>query len=387
MAFKLPIRLERTVLGIAGFLLIAGTPLCTKYPAFAQRHAGSQYFAFEKPEGTRYETVIDMRKSKTAYILKKQEADSLEITFGIEEPLYDSPGKKKDSINLTPLNQGFSRMVIFYPKGVEISKVEQEAYFFPQEKFVKLVPFSEAKVAKKIFKIGETIIGSITPWFGINPVEDAKDKLIDSSKEKDENMYSEVSKRLENEFRRPYSFENIEFFQAEGIRGNERERKIKTFFDTTQLEGRASARALVRQAMGTSSSEIQIKEWLDIDFFIQGGKLPAWIKKQEIGAESRLSLDSLVQTMRIRRTIDIGVYDPQRKKTIIYSIDGEEFDKVNTKNEQRLKEKEMLSSIENDIGKERFSDQTVVLTEFERGFIRGTTKEFGEFCKEYEKRF
>ena len=119
-------------------------------------------------------------------------------------------------------------MVIFSPKGAKVSRVEQEAYFLPQEKFVKLVPLNEAKTAKKILKIGETLIESITPWFVINPVKDAKDNLIDSSKEKDRKMYSEISKELENKFGMTYSFEEIEFFQAEGTKGNERIRKIKT---------------------------------------------------------------------------------------------------------------------------------------------------------------
>src|SRR4030042_496076 len=246
MAFKLLKGLERVLLLGTSALIIAGAPLSAPSSCFAQRYAGNQYLAFEKPEGTRYEHVFDMRGSKTAYILTKQGANSLEITFGINEPEYDSPGKRKDLLSLTPLHQGFSRLVIFPPKGVKISKVEQEAYFLPQEKFVKLVPLSEAKFAKKVLKMGETLIDSITPLFVINPVKDAKDSLIDSSKEKDKKMYSELSKRLENKFGRQYSFEEIEFFQAEGIRGNERTRKITTFFDTEQLEGRGNVGALVR---------------------------------------------------------------------------------------------------------------------------------------------
>ncbi|MFH1365502.1 MAG: hypothetical protein ABIH28_02885 [archaeon] len=387
MGFKFFKGLERTVLGITGALIIAGTPLYSTSQGFAQRYVGNQYLAFEEGEEIRYRAVLDVRKNKILSIITKKGVDSLELTFEISEPEYNSPGKRKDSIHLTPLNPGFSRFVIFSPKGVKISKVEQEAYFLPQEKFVKLVPLSEARFAKKVLKIGKNLIGSITPWGPINPVQSKIEDLIDSSEENDKKMYSAASKKLENEFGRPYSFENIEFFQAEGIRGNERARRIKTFFDVGELEGRGNIEALVRPAAGTSSSDIQIKEWLEINFSIQGGKLPAWIKKQEIGAESMPGSEYLLHVLMKRGTRDVGVYDPQRKKTIIYSFDEEEFAKLDSNKKRALKEKELYLSIEKDLEKERLSEQTIFVIELGGPtFNRSTMNEFREICKRYEKR-
>ncbi len=385
MAFKIPKGLEKTIIGIASSLIISSTPLY----ALANE---TQNMEMTIPiragfEIGKYKTISLKygKYSKEVFLKTNRGEKSLEMHFGINES-ETYRGKKIDTINLTPIDPGFSRLVIFLPKKMKIKDIEQEAYILPQEKFVKLKPLEKTTLSKKILKRGEQLIDSLTPLFVINPVKDAKDKLIESSSTREEEKYSKIAKNLENLISEEYTFKKIDFFPVDRIGYIERERKIKTLFETSELEGAGYIQAFLRPAIGSNTTpERNTGIWIKINLIIQGEKLLSYVNKNEIFIEKKLMGDSkqevlnLYEIMKNRPTRDIGAHDPQGKRTIIYSYNREnlpslknkeisssknEFQKENLQNfKEKIDSDKLFLGIEKDLKKEGFSEETIIVIE------------------------
>jgi hypothetical protein len=153
----------------------------------------------------------------------------------------------------------------------------------------------------------------------------------------------------------------------------ERERKIETHFDTEEFSGYGYLLAMLRPAIGNSSTANRaIGKWVEIYFPIQGKKLPFWIKKQELGREIVNNKEDLKKIIKIRKTTDFGAYDPKTGRTIVYSIDSSELpilnkEKITAKDE--IKTKSYFTGILMDIKNEKFSEKAGYLSESKDGKI------------------
>ena len=91
--------------------------------------------------------------------------------------------------------------------------------------------------------------------------------------------------------------------------------------------------------------------------------------------------------MSKRQTSDVGIYDPVRKKFIIYSWDKEETEENQNKSLKKgLRKISSFLSIEKDLEKERFSNEKIILLEEREKIWKMSTKDFYEGCREMEKK-
>jgi len=376
MVFKLPKGLEKTILGLTGYLIIAGTPLLYSRTAEAQTIMSpapnySIYVnSFNQEVQDKYTILVGKKDTREVFLKAKKEKEpaSLEILFGVNEA-EEILGKKIETMNLTPLDPDFSRFVLFYPKKTKV-RTEQEAYILPLRDFIKLMPFKETTFSKRIIGWGENLIDRLTPFFVFNPVKDTKDYLVESSLKKEEQTYSERAKRLEKEFGEEYAFEKIEFFKSDKLGYIERIRKIKTFFDARDLEGAAHVTALLKPAVGNSSYPERrgSGDWIEINFSIQGDKMPSWIKKKEIGPKwAYLTCEEILSSFGIKETLkqgqNEGILFNKIPTSILYYYDKNEIigEYANSR-KKRLKMKSLFLSIKKDIIKEKGFEKVNLIT-------------------------
>jgi len=391
MRFKLPRGLEKTLLGVAGALVIAGTPVYTKAaetPADALSKHSLYLFSFDRPYQRVYDIPFGRKDTKKITLTAKRERNpaSLEIIFEVGEPKGRFE-KEEDPMNVTPVDPGFSRFVILSPKKARISEMEQEAYVLPGSKFVKLVPLEKSAIKKTILESGEDFLDGITSIFpGINPLKSLRNRFVESTLTQEEEGYLAKAKILEKNAEEEYTFNKIEFFQQPGLRNKiEKARRIKTFFNTKDLEGVALMAALLRPAIGrTSTTEGVSGDWIGIYFLMQGEKMPSWIKKQEMLTEDIITQNDVQNILKKRKTKDIGAYDPVQKRFIIYNFNEGELEEFGKSAKSSIRWISLFLSIEKDIKREKFSDKGMIFLK-EKDSVSGVNMPaFYNLCRELE---
>jgi len=393
MVFRLPKRLENTVLGIASALIIAGAPLYTK-TAESQNNLPKEnsvrLFSFDRYYPKTYDVILEKNSKKKVSFMAKRTKNpaSLEIIFGAEEPetLY---GNKVDAINTMPIDPGFSRFVVLYPRKARINQIEQEAYVLPEKKFINLVSLENSPIKKTILESGEDVIDSVTSFFpGINPLKSIKNRVIESNLTKEEKEYSAKAKKLEEKLGEEYTFEKIEFFQQKGLREKiENKRKIKISFDTKDLEGTVLVQAMLKPAIGNSSTPLRGSgDWINTYFLLQGEKLPFWIKKQEMLAKETISYNDVQEILKKRKTNDMGAYDPAQKRFIIYNFDEGEIGNFGTSEKSSIRWLSLFLSVEKDIKREKFSDEGIILLKEKDSIKKTSMPSFYKACREAEQK-
>jgi len=112
-------------------------------------------------------------------------------------------GDKKISLPIskrhTSINYNFSRMFILRPQRAKIDELEQRAYTVPKYEWSsKLEPYEKSEIAQLMVETGETVIDKL--FSSIPFLNKFYDKFVKDAKEKEEEYYDNIFKKIEEDY-------------------------------------------------------------------------------------------------------------------------------------------------------------------------------------------
>ena len=163
-------------------------------------------------------------------------------------------GDKKISLPIskrhTSINYTYSRIFILRPQRVKISELEQKAYVVPKYKWIsELEPYEERETTQLLVETGESIIDKILS--GIPFLNKIYDKFIKDAKEKEQEYYEEIFKKIEED----YVVTRIFPYIPKNIMGHtETAREYIIKFDTGNVQDEIPIFVWMKIALGNPSN-------------------------------------------------------------------------------------------------------------------------------------